>query len=95
MSKKPTAPAPTSASPPTLTIVADEPVASTETIATATPTLRLLTNTQGMKTMINRTADFAAIGKDNLEAFTASGKIWAAGVQDLTKQFAATAKDSL
>ena len=44
--------------------------------------------------MINSTVDFAAIGKDNLEAFTASSKIWTAGVQDLTKQFAATAKAS-
>ncbi|HET6305789.1 MAG TPA: phasin family protein [Rhodopila sp.] len=44
--------------------------------------------------MINSSVDFAAIGKDNLEAFAASGKIWAAGVQDLTKQFAATAKAS-
>ena len=44
--------------------------------------------------MINSTVDFAAIGKDNLEAFTASTKIWAAGVQDLTQQFAATAKAS-
>jgi phasin family protein len=48
-----------------------------------------------MKTMINSTVDFAAIGKENFEAFTASSKIWMAGVQDLTKQFAATAKTSL
>ena len=45
--------------------------------------------------MINSTVDFATIGKENLEAFTASSKIWMAGVQDLTKQFAATAKASL
>jgi phasin family protein len=48
-----------------------------------------------MKTMINSTVDFATIGKENLEAFTTSSKIWMAGVQDLTKQFAATAKASL
>jgi phasin family protein len=48
-----------------------------------------------MKTMINSTVDFAAIGKENIEAFTTSSKIWIAGVQDLSKQFAATAKASL
>jgi len=45
--------------------------------------------------MINKTEDLVAFGKDNLEAITASGKIWVAGVQDLTKQFAATAKASM
>ena len=44
--------------------------------------------------MINSKIDFVAVGKDNLEAFTASSKIWTAGVQDLTKQFAATTKAS-
>ena len=44
--------------------------------------------------MMNSTVDFATIGKENLEAFTASSKIWMAGVQDLTQQFAATAKAS-
>ena len=44
--------------------------------------------------MINSNIDFVAVGKDNLEALTASGKIWTAGVQDLTKQFAATTKAS-
>jgi len=48
-----------------------------------------------MKTMINSNTDFAAIGKDNLEAFTTSSKIWTAGVQDLSKQFAASAMASL
>jgi phasin family protein len=52
------------------------------------------TVTQGLNTMINSTQDFAAAGKANLEAVTASGKIWAAGVQDLTKQFAATVQAS-
>jgi phasin family protein len=68
----------------------DAPVTSTPAIAMTVPT-----PTQGMNTMINNTVDFAAIGKQNLEAFTASSKIWTAGVQDLTKQFAATAKASL
>jgi phasin family protein len=50
--------------------------------------------TQGMKTMINSTEDFVAFNKGNLEAFAKSGQIWAAGVQELTNQFAATAKTS-
>jgi phasin family protein len=75
---------------PTLTVVDEAPVAAAPAAVeetTPTPTV-----TQGMKTMINKTEDFVAFGKDNLEAFTAAGKIWAAGVQDLTKQVAATAK---
>jgi len=38
--------------------------------------------------------DFAAFGTGNLEALTTSGKIWAAGVTDLTKQITSTAKSS-
>ena len=45
--------------------------------------------------MLNSKIDFVAVGKDNLEAITASSKIWAAGVQELNKQFAASAKASL
>nr|WP_294501970.1 phasin family protein [uncultured Rhodopila sp.] len=39
-------------------------------------------------------SDFAAFGSANLEAATASGKIWAAGVTDLTHQVAGSAKSS-
>jgi phasin family protein len=52
------------------------------------------TFTQGMNTMINNTSDFIAFGKANVEAITAFGKIWAAGMQDLTKQFAGSAMAS-
>jgi phasin family protein len=38
--------------------------------------------------------EFVAFGQGNLEAFARSGQIWAAGVQDLQKQFAATAQTS-
>ncbi len=66
----------------------------TRASATAVPsTASVPTITQGINTMI-KTVDFVAFGKDNLEAFTASSKIWTAGVQDITKQFAATAKTS-
>lgn len=100
MTKKPTPGVRPRASAPTLTVVADTPVAparaSEAAAPTSTPTTPTpSTPTQGMKTMINSTVDFATIGKDNLEAFTASSKIWLAGMQDLTKQVAATAKASL
>jgi phasin family protein len=64
--------------------------------ATSNQTVKtiILTLTQGIKTMMKSTEDFVAFGKGNLEAFTKSGQIWAAGMQDLTKQFAVTAKAS-
>ena len=95
MNKKPTATVRSRPSAPTLSVVADAPVRPTQAAETTTPPNTSPEQTQGTRTMINSTVDFAAIGKENLEAFTASGKIWAAGVQDLTKQFAATAKASL
>jgi phasin family protein len=97
MNKKPTAAVRSPAGAPTLTVVADAPVTLTQATETTTipPTETIPTQTKGMKTMFNSSVDFAAIGKENLEAFTASGKIWAAGVQDLTRQFAATAKASI
>jgi phasin family protein len=48
--------------------------------------------TQGLQTVITSTEDFVAFGKGNLEAFATSGKIWAAGVQQLSAQVAVTAK---
>jgi phasin family protein len=38
--------------------------------------------------------EFTAFGAGNLEAMTTSGKIWAAGVNDLTNQLASSAKSS-
>jgi phasin family protein len=67
-----------------------ETTAAEVTTGTTIPTLP-----QGLKIMIKTPQDFAAFGKANLEAFTASTKIWTAGVQDLSKQFAATAKASV
>jgi phasin family protein len=48
--------------------------------------------TQGMKTMMKSTEDLVAFGQANLEACVKSGQIWSAGVQELTKQMASTAK---
>ena len=50
--------------------------------------------TQGIKTMMKSTEDFVAFGQANLEAFVKSGQIWSTGMQELTKQFASTAKAS-
>ena len=52
------------------------------------------TLTQGMKSMMKSTEDLVAFGQANLEAFVKSGQIWSAGVQELTKQMASSAKAS-
>jgi phasin family protein len=74
-----------------------EPVASltaqaVETTIAIKPTQTTLT--RGMKTMMKSTEDFVAFGQANLEAFMKSGQIWSAGVQELTKQIATSAKAS-
>jgi phasin family protein len=63
-----------------------KPVAPTKT----TTTKPLL----GMNTMIKSTEDFVALGQANMEALVKSGQIWTAGVQELMKQYAETAKTS-
>ena len=64
-------------------------------LTTTAPQLTSDSNqTQGTKNMFNNAEGLVAFNKGNLEAFTKAGQIWAAGVQDLTKQFAATAKVS-
>ena len=67
-----------------------------ETASAIEPTRPHLTPnlTQGMKTMMKSTEDFVAFGQANLEAFVKSGQIWSAGVQELTKQIATSAKAS-
>ncbi len=60
------------------------------TIDTA-PTTPLL---KGIATMMKSPEDFVAFGQANLEAFVKSGQIWSTGMQELTKQFASTAKAS-
>ena len=61
-----------------------------ETAVNPTLAINPTTTTQGLN-MINNTKDFLAFGKANFEAITESGKIWAAGAQDLTKQVAGSA----
>ena len=47
---------------------------------------------QPMEKVVKTTEDFVAFGQGNIEAFVKSSQIWSAGVQDLSKQVAATAQ---
>jgi phasin family protein len=80
----------------TITATADTIAAVTaETVDTASsiePTKPTLT--AGIKSMMKSTEDFVAFGQANLEAFVKSGQIWSAGMQELTKQIATSAKAS-
>jgi phasin family protein len=73
----------------TVAAVTSEAVEAASSIKPTKPTLTL-----GMKTMMKTTEDFVAFGQANLEAFVKSGQIWSAGVQELTKQIATSAKAS-
>jgi phasin family protein len=76
-------------------VAAPAPVAPAKAVEMPAAAPLSSTLTQGIKTMMNTKFDFVAFGKDNLEAITAASKIWTAGVQDLTKQMASTAKASM
>lgn len=45
---------------------------------------------ENMAKAMKAAEEFATIGQGNVEAFVKAGQIWAAGIQDLSKQFAAT-----
>ena len=47
---------------------------------------------QHMEKVVKTAEEFVAFGQGNVEAFVKSSQIWAAGVQDLSKQAAATAQ---
>jgi phasin family protein len=49
---------------------------------------------EGVEKAMKTAEEFVAFGQGNLEAFMKSGQIWAAGMQDLQKQMAATAQAS-
>jgi len=93
---KPAAAAPAVAAIESITATADHVAAvaakTVPTVVAVQPTKTTLT--QGMKTMMKSTEDLVAFGQANLEAFVKSGQIWSAGVQELTKQFATSAKAS-
>ncbi len=49
---------------------------------------------EGMEKAMKTAEEFVAFGQGNMEAVMKAGQIWAAGVQDLSKQVAATAQGS-
>jgi phasin family protein len=49
---------------------------------------------EGMEKAMKTAEEFVAFGQGNLEAVMKSGQIWAAGMQDLSKQVAASAQAS-
>lgn len=49
---------------------------------------------EGMEKVMKTAEEFVAFGQGNLEAIMKSGQIWVTGVQDLSKQVAATAQAS-
>ena len=73
----------------TVAAVTSEAVEAASSIEPTQPTI-----TRGIKTMMKTTEDFVAFSQANLEAFVKSGQIWSAGVQELTKQIASSAKAS-
>jgi phasin family protein len=70
------------------------PTTLRETAAKMAPAFGPQAVTQRLNSMIDNTRGLMAFGKANFEAATASGKIWVAGVQDLTNQLAGTARAS-
>lgn len=50
---------------------------------------------EGMEKAMKTAEEMVTFGQGNIEAFTKSSQIWASGVQDLSKQVAATAQASL
>jgi phasin family protein len=50
---------------------------------------------EGMQKAMRTAEDLVAFSQGNLEALVKSGQIWAAGMQDISKQVAATAQASL
>jgi phasin family protein len=73
-------------------ITAERASATAVPVAAAKPTNPMFQ--QGLNTVISGSRDFVAFGKANLDALAASGQIWTAGVQDLTKQFASAVNAS-
>ncbi len=50
---------------------------------------------EGMEKAMKTAEELVTFGQGNMEAFVKSGQIWAAGMQDISKQVAATAQASL
>lgn len=50
---------------------------------------------EGMDKMMKTAEEMVSFGQGNVEAFVKSGQIWAAGIQDLTKQMAASTQAAM
>jgi phasin family protein len=50
---------------------------------------------EGMEKVMKTAEDFVAFSQGNIEAFVKAGQIWTTGLQDLSKHFVASAKESL
>ena len=74
----------------------DAPVASEGAAAKTEPTQPTVARdvAQTMEKTMKTAEDFLAFGQSNMDAFVKSSQIWAAGVQDISKQVAATAQAS-
>lgn len=59
---------------------------------TQTPNMAAKLAKQDMETMMKTAEDFIAFGQANMDAFVKSSQIWTTGMQDLTKQVAASAQ---
>jgi len=64
---------------------------STEQASQGLGTAQAIAN-KGMEKAMKTTEELVAFGQGNIEAFMKSGEIWTAGMQDLSKQVAATAQ---
>jgi len=82
-----------------ITTMAAETVTTVQAQAAQTPVAVETTRPSTKPTMEEKLKDlveeFVAFSEGNLEAFVKSGQIWSAGVQELTKQIAATRMASL
>lgn len=86
----------------TTTDAAQPEMAKPETVTTndvnmsaPLPTLGAVDIKKGMEKAMKSTEELVAFGQGNIEAFVKSSQIWTAGLQDLSKQFAATAQANL
>ena len=81
------------------TTMAAETVTTVQAEAAQTPVAVETTKPSTKPTMEEKlehlAEEFVAFSEGNLEAFVKSGQIWSAGMQELTKQIAATGKASL
>ncbi len=71
--------------------------APAEVLALPAPAAAKIDNTTtqvtgNMEKVMKTAEEFVSFGQGNLEAVVKSGQIWAAGVQDISKQFAASAQ---